>query len=314
MPVAFQDYYDALEVSRDASQDEIRQAYRRLARKYHPDVNKDSGAEDRFKQVSEAYEVLRDPDKRARYDRLGSNWKAGDDVSSAGFGGYDAGNGFGDVRVEFGSDDSAAGFSDFFDSFFTRRGGVGGTGAGGRAGFAMRGGDYEAVLELGLEEAADGGKRWLSLGDGRSVEVDIPRGVLDGERIRVPGEGTQGLGGGPAGDLYLRIRLKPHRRFRVDGADLYVDLPVAPWEAALGAEVPVPTLSGAARVKVPAGSSSGRRLRLRGQGMPGRAGRPGGDLYAVVTIRVPNKLTKKERELFERLASVSKFDPRRGSR
>jgi curved DNA-binding protein len=307
MPVAYQDYYEALEVPRDASQEEIRQAHRRLARRYHPDVNKEPGAEDRFKQVSEAYEVLRDPEKRERYDRLGSNWRAGQDVSgTAGFGeGFDTGNGFGDVRVEFGGGD----FSDFFESFFARR-----PRAAGRTRFeefSMRGGDSEAVLDLGLEEAASGGKRWLSLGDGRSVEVDIPRGVLEGERIRVPGQGRTGVGGGQAGDLYLRIRLRPHPRFRVDGRDLYVDLPVAPWEAALGADVPVPTLDGTARVKVPPGSSSGRRLRLRGQGMPGSRGAPAGDLYAVLTIRVPKRLTKKERELFERLASVSKFDPRK---
>jgi curved DNA-binding protein len=310
MPIAFQDYYEALEVSRDASQDEIRQAYRRLARKYHPDINKEAGAEDRFKEVSEAYEVLRDPEKRERYNRLGANWRAGQDVSGAD--GFDeafrTGNGFRDVRVEFGDDR----FSDFFEGLFGRRGGAGGA----RAGFdrfSMRGGDHEAVLELGLEEAASGGKRWLSLGGGRSVEVDIPRGVRDGQRIRVPGAGGPGVGGGPPGELFLRIRLKPHRRFRVEGADLYVDLPVSPWEAALGADVPVPTLDGKARVKVPAGSSSGRKLRLRGQGLPGSPGAQAGDLYAVVTVNVPKKLSRKERELFERLAAVSKFNPRQGS-
>jgi len=313
MPVAYQDYYEALEVSRDASQDEIRQAYRRLARRYHPDINKEPGAEDRFKQISEAYEVLRDPEKRERYDRLGSNWRAGQDVSGAGgFGeGFGNGNGFENVRVEFGGGDLGD-FSDFFESFFGRRRRRTADGMGFDS-FSMRGGDHEAVLDLALEEAARGGKRWLSLGDGRSVEVDIPRGVLDGERIRVAGQGGAGVGGGQAGDLFLRIRLRPHRRFRIEGRDLYVDLPVSPWEAALGAEVPVPTLDGTARVKVPSGSSSGRRLRLRGQGMPGSRGAPAGDLYAVVTIRVPQKLTKKERELFERLASVSKFDPRKGS-
>jgi curved DNA-binding protein len=175
----------------------------------------------------------------------------------------------------------------------------------------MRGPDHEAVLDLGLEEAARGGKRWLSLGDGRSIEVDIPRGVRDGQRIRLAGEGGSGVGGGAPGDLFLRVRLKPHPRFRVEGRDLYTDLAVSPWEAALGAEVPVRTLDGDARVKVPPGSSSGRRLRLRGQGLPGSAGAPPGDLYAVVTIRVPKKLTRKERELFERLASTSKFDPRK---
>jgi curved DNA-binding protein len=308
MPVTFQDYYDALEVSRDASQDEIRQAYRRLARQYHPDVNKDAGAEDRFKQISEAYEVLRDPEKRERYDRLGENWRAGQDVSGAsGFEeAFRSSDGFDDVRVEFGGGD----FSDFFEGLFGRRGGARGARTG-FEGFSMRGSDREAVLDLALEEAARGGKRWLSLGDGRSIEVDIPRGVRDGQRIRLAGEGGAGVAGGPPGDLFLRVRLKPHPRFRVEGRDLYVDLAVSPWEAALGAEVPVPTLEGNAQVKVPPGSSSGRRLRLRGQGLPGSRGAQPGDLYAVVTIRVPKKLTRKERELFERLASVSKFDPRR---
>jgi curved DNA-binding protein len=164
-----------------------------------------------------------------------------------------------------------------------------------------------------LEEAARGGKRWLSLDGGRSVEVDVPRGVRDGQRIRVPGAGATGAGGGPSGDLFLRVRLRPHPLFRVKGGDLFVDLGVSPWEAALGAEVPVPTLDGNARVKVPAGSSSGRRLRLRGQGLPASAGAPAGDLFAVVMIRVPDKLSRRERELFERLASVSKFDPRKVS-
>jgi curved DNA-binding protein len=316
MPVAAQDYYEALEVSRDASEDEIRQSYRRLARRYHPDVNKEAGAEDRFKQISEAYDILRDPEKRARYDRFGATWRAGQDASGAS-GSDDAfrgGNGFEDVRVDFGGGDFGGGdFGDLFEGMFGRRRGA----RGGRAGFeqfSMRGPDHEAVLDLGLEEAARGGKRRLSLGDGRSIEVDIPRGVRDGQRIRLAGEGGSGVGGGPPGDLLLRVRLKPHPRFRVEGRDLYTDLVVSPWEAALGAEVLVRTLDGDARVKVPPGSSSGRRLRLRGQGLPGSAGAPPGDLYAVVTIRVPKKLTRKERELFERLASTSKFDPRKDGR
>ncbi len=307
MAVAFQDYYEALEVPRDASPDDIRQAYRRLARKYHPDVNKEPGAEDRFKQISEAYEVLRDADKRARYDRLGANWKAGEDVSGAGgFDGFRTGDGFGDVHVEFGGGD----FSDFFEGLFGHRARRGAS-RGGFDGFSMRGGDHEAVLELTLEEAAAGGKRRISLGDGRDFEVEIPRGVRDGQRVRLAGQGSAGIGGGPAGDLFLRVRLKPHPRFRVEGRDLYVDLPVSPWEAALGAEVPVPTLQGSARVKVPAGSSTGRRLRLRGQGLPGPNG-SGGNLYALLAVHVPKRLSKRERELFEQLAETSKFDPRMG--
>jgi curved DNA-binding protein len=321
MAVAFQDYYEALEVPRNASSEDIRRAYRKLARKYHPDVNKEPGAEDRFKQISEAYEVLRDDEKRARYDRLGANWKAGQDVSGAddfseafrqGPAGGDA---YGDVRFDFGGGD----FSDFFDGLFGQRAGQragrrrpgGAAGMGGFDGFSMRGGDQEAVLELTLEEAAAGGKRRISLGDGRDFEVEIPPGVRDGQRIRLAGQGATGAAGGPAGDLFLRVRIKPHPRFRVEGRDLYVDLPLAPWEAALGAEVPVPTLTGSARLKIPPGSSSGRRLRLRGQGLPSPDGSAGA-LYAVVAIHVPKRLTKKERELFEELASVSKFDPRKG--
>jgi curved DNA-binding protein len=313
MAVAFQDYYEALEVPRNASPEDIRRAYRKLARQYHPDVNKEPGAEDRFKQISEAYEVLRDPEKRARYDRLGANWKAGQDVSgSEGFREAAPGrDGYGgDVRFDFGG---GADFSDFFEGVFGQRGARrarGAPGMGGFDGFSTRGGDQEAVLELTLEEAAAGGKRRLSLGDGREFEVEIPRGVRDGQRIRLSGQGSAGIGGGPSGDLFLRVRIKPHPLFRVEGRNLYVELPVSPWEAALGAEVPVPTLSGSVRLKVPAGSSSGRRLRLRGQGLPSPDGSAGA-LYAVIAIHVPKRLTKKERELFEQLASVSHFDPRK---
>ncbi len=316
MAVAYHDYYETLGVPRDASAQDIRRAYRTLARRYHPDVNKDPEAEDRFKEISEAYEVLRDEEKRSRYDRFGADWRAGEDVSQAG--GFDGasrnGNGFGDVRVDFGGADFGGGdFSDFFEGLFGGRGRRGATGAGRAAGqgFSMRGGDHEAVLELTLQEAARGGKRRISLADGPDFEVEIPRGVRDGQRIRLAGQGETGFGGGPAGDLFLRVRVKPDSRFRVKGRDLYVELPVAPWEAALGADVPVETLDGMARVKVPSGSSSGRRLRLRGQGLPATDGK-GGDLYATVAIQVPKKLTKAEREAFEQLAEVSRFDPRKG--
>jgi curved DNA-binding protein len=316
MAVAFRDYYEVLGVPRDASEADIRRAYRKLARENHPDVNKDPGAEDRFKEISEAYEVLRDAEKRERYDRLGANWKAGQDVSGAqgsegfeGFGGFDGG----DVRVEFGSGDE---FSDFFESMFGGRGRAGARGRGRRGGspfegFAMRGADQEATIELTLEEAAAGGRRKITLGDGRDYDVTIPRGVRDGQRIRLAGEGGRGPGGGQAGDLFLRVRIKPHPRFEVRDRDLYTDLPVAPWEAALGAEVEVRTLDGTARVKVPAGSSCGRRLRLRGQGLPAGGTGPNGDLYARVRIDVPKKPTRKERELFEELAKTSKFNPRK---
>jgi len=296
MATAFQDYYETLGVERDAGADDIRRAYRNLARRHHPDVNKDAGAEDRFKEISEAYEVLRDPEKRERYDRFGANWKAGQDV--AGADGFDAG----DVRFDAGGSD----VGDFFAGLFGGRArGRGGATTDGFDGFSMRGGDSEAVLELALEEAASGGKRRISLGDGRDFEVEIPRAVRDGQRIRLAGQGSAGIGGGPPGDLLLRVRLRPHAVFDIEGRDLYVDLPISPWEAALGAEVPVPTLDGTATVRVPPGSSSGRRLRLRGQGLP-----EGGDLYAALTIRVPRTLSRRERKLFEQLTDASTFDPR----
>ena len=316
MAVGFRDYYEALEVPRDASTDDIRRSYRKLARKYHPDVNKDEGAEDRFKEISEAYEVLRDPEKREKYDRFGENWKTGQDVSGAqGFEGFDFGGGGaggaggpGGVRFDFGED--GGDFSDFFDGLFGARGGRagrrrGGAGGGiGGNGFSARGSDQEATIELTLEEAARGGKRRITLADGRDYEVNIPPGVRDGQRIRLAGEGAAGAGGGPAGDLNLRVRVRPDPRFRVEGGDLYTDLSVAPWEAALGATVDVPTLDGRAKLRVPPGSSCGRKLRLRGQGMAG------GDLYATVQIKVPKELSSQERELFERLAETSDFNPR----
>jgi curved DNA-binding protein len=312
MAVGYHDYYEALGVGRGASAEEIRSAYRRLAREHHPDVSKDPGAAERFSEIAEAYEVLRDPEKRERYDRLGaSGFRAVQDVSGAqGFGGAGA-NGFGSgAGAGFSGD---ADFSDFFESLFGggRSSSAGGRRrqAGGDTGFAMRGGDHEATVELSLEEAARGGKRRFTFDDGRDYAVTIPRGVRDGQRIRLAGEGSRGVGGGPSGDLFLRVRLRPHPRLRVDGHDLEADLPVAPWEAALGAEVPVPALDGTATVKVPAGSSSGRRLRLAGQGMPGPKGEQG-DLYAIVKIVVPDKLKRAERKAFQQLAEVSDFDPR----
>ncbi len=306
MAVGYRDYYEDLGVPRDASQEDIRAAHRRLARQYHPDVNKEPGAEDRFKEISEAYEVLRDPEKRERYDRLGANWRAGQDVSgSSGFEGFGgAGGGFEDVRVDFGG---AGDFSDFFDGLFGGRGRRSGRGGFG-GGFSTRGADQEAVLELSLEEAARGGRRRISLGGGRDFEVEIPPGVRDGQRIRLAGEGGGGMGAGPSGDLFLRVRVRPDKRFRIEGNDVYTDVPVAPWEAALGAQVEVPTPTGSAQVTVPHGSSCGRKLRLRGEGLGG------GDLYAVVQIRVPKTLSGQERELFERLAEVSDFNPRRSRR
>lgn len=304
MAVEYKDYYEVLGVPREASQDEIRRAYRKLARQYHPDLNRESDAEERFKELGEAYEVLSDPDKRERYDRVGAQWRAREQAAGAGdFQDFADQQGFGgDVRGEFG--DGA--FSEFFERLF-------GNGAARAGSGPLRGRDREAVLELSLEQALSGGRRRLSLEDGRNLEVEIPAGVRDGQSIRIAGHGGAGRDSGPSGDLYLRVRLATHPRFHRHGDDLDVELPVAPWEAALGATVPVPTLTGTAQVRLPAGSSSGRRLRLRGRGLPKRAGGHG-DLYATVQIAVPRQPSDQERDLFEQLASVSSFDPRGGQR
>jgi curved DNA-binding protein len=300
MPVAFRDYYETLGVPRGATSEEIRSAYRKLARRYHPDINKDQDAEERFKEVAEAYEVLSDAEKRERYDRFGANWRQGEDVSGApGFDGFEPASP-GGVRFEFG--DGA--FSDFFESLFgsTRSGDI-----------RIRGADQEAAVELSLEEAAAGGPLRISLGDRRSFTVNVPAGVSDGQRIRLAGRGGEGVGGGSTGDLYLLVHLRPHRTFRVEGRDLHLDVAVTPWDAALGATLEVPTLTGRAKVRLPAGSSSGRRLRLRGKGMPDRRGRHG-DLYARVQITVPDKLDDRERELFQELREASSFRPQVSAR
>jgi len=296
MPLAYTDYYEVLGVPRDADQDAIRRAYRKLARTYHPDVNSDSDAEDRFKQVGEAYEVLSDPEKRERYDRLGANWREREqEAPDANFEEFF-------TRQGFGSDDTGFEFSD--DLFERLFGGRAGDGSGWRTSGPLRGVDREALLELSLEDALEGGRRKLTL-DRRDIDVNFPAGVRDGQLIRLAGQGGPGRDGGPPGDLYLRIALKPHPAFRRRGEnDLDVDLPVAAWQAALGATVPVRTPSGTAQIRVPEGSSSGRRLRLRGRGLP-KAGGGRGDLHAIVKITIPKHLSDRERELYEQLAKDS---------
>jgi curved DNA-binding protein len=294
MPLSYTDYYEVLGVPRDADQDTIRRAYRKLARKYHPDLNSDSEAEERFKELGEAYEVLSDADKRERYDRLGARWReTAREAPDESFEEFFAHQGFGDgTRVEFGDD--------LFEALFGARAG--------RPTGPLRGHDREALLELSLEDALTGGRRRLTL-DGREVTANFPAGVRDGQLIRLAGQGGEGRDGGPPGDLFLRIALKAHPRFRRRGDhDLDVDLPITPSEAALGATVAVETPTGTARVRVPAGSSSGRRLRLRGRGLPKRGGH--GDLHAVVKIVVPKELSDRERELYEQLAEISGPDPR----
>lgn len=288
------DFYEALGVPRGASGEEIQRAYRKLARQYHPDVNRDPDAEDRFKEVSEAYEVLSDAEQRKRYDRFGADFRRVPE---------DYGERAPRGRTVYTSGPGQGGFEDFdFEDLFGgvfRRGGRGGP---------VPGADQEAELTLSVEEAYQGGHRRLTIG-GRELDVTIPPGVVDGQRIRLSGQGGQGSGGGTAGDLFLVVRIAPHPRYRLEGRTIVVDLPVTPWEAALGATVPITTPGGEAKVRVVAGSSSGRRLRLRGEGMPNPRGKAG-DLHAVVKVMVPKSLGRRERELFEELSAVSDFDPR----
>jgi len=295
MALSYTDYYEVLGVPRDADQDAIRRAYRKLARDYHPDLNSDSDAEERFKELGEAYEVLSDAEKRERYDRLGDRWREAErEAPGESFEDFFAQQAFGDgTRVEFGED--------LFEALFGARAG--------RGSGPLRGRDREAVLELLLEDALAGGRRRLTL-DGREVNVNFPAGVRDGQLIRLAGQGGEGRGGGPPGDLFLRVALKTHPRFRRRGDhDLDVDLSITPSKAALGATVAVQTPTGSAQVRVPAGSSSGRRLRLRGRGLPKRGG-GSGDLHAIVKIVVPKELSDRERELYEQLAESSSLDQR----
>jgi len=315
------DYYEVLGVPRNADADELQQAYRKLARDNHPDINRDPAAEERFKEVNEAYHVLSDPQLRARYDRFGEDFRQvpedWEQRVRAGGAGPGARPGRPDTgRTVYATDGDFADFGDF--GGFGGAGGIdlddllGGMFGRGRAG-PIPGADQEAELPLSVEEAYRGGRRPITLtgtAGPRTYTVTIPPGVVDGQRIRLAGEGGQGRGSGTAGDLYLVVRILPHPRFRVDGRDITVSLPLAPWEAALGATVPVTTPGGETKVAVPAGSSTGRRLRLRGEGLPSPRGAPG-DLYAEIKIMVPPRPTARERELFAELAETSTFDPRR---
>ena len=313
------DYYEALGVSRSADQSEIQRTYRKLARQHHPDVTKDPGAEERFKEISEAYDVLSDPEKRKRYDAFGEDFRrVPEDVDPAAYrqareyagarsGGGRPSGGFDGGGVRFTSD-----FGEDID-LDDLLGGMFGGGGRRRTGWGpIPGADQETEIHVSVEEAYNGTRRSLSISgqDGqRTIDVDIPAGVVDGQRIRLRGQGGQGSDGAAPGDLYLVVRLSPHPRYRVSGRDLEVDLPLTPWEAALGDEVSVDTPGGTAKVKVPAGTSTGRRLRLKGRGLPHRSGTPG-NLYARVAIKVPSDLTAEERRLFEELRKVSTFDPR----
>jgi curved DNA-binding protein len=301
----YKDYYKILGVERGASEDEIKKAYRKLARKYHPDVSKETDAKEKFQEVSEAYETLRDKEKRAAYDSLGSGFRQGQDFRPP----PDWFERFGAGR---GEDLGGVDLSDLFESLgaFGRATGFGrGRGARRGAGMAFPGEDYEVPVRLTLEEAFHGSERTVHLEGGRSFTARIPPGATDGQRLRLRGKGGPGANGGAPGDLYLQIHLEPHPLFRVSGHDLDLEVPLAPWEAALGAQVEIPTMAGRVTMKVPPGAGAGQKLRLAGKGLP-RPGGGSGDLYAILRIEVPSPLTDAEKKLFEELRRTSKFDPR----
>ena len=310
----FKDYYQTLGVARDATADTIKKAFRKLARKYHPDISKEADAELRMKEVNEAYAVLSDPEKRAAYDQLGRGHRPGEDFRpppdwDAGF--EFSGQGF--------SPGEAADFSDFFAELFGRMGGAHAGGRHAHAGFRAPGEDHHAKVLLDLEDAFNGATRQISLRvpkmdaqgrvqlETRTLNVKIPRGVHAGQVIRLAGQGAPGMGGAPAGDLLLEVQFKPHPRFRPEGRDLHRTLPVAPWEAALGAVVSVGLPHGSVKVRIPEGAQSGRQLRVRGHGIPGQ---PPGDLLLEIQVVLPPAATPKARELYEAMARELAFDPR----
>jgi curved DNA-binding protein len=317
MPVQYKDYYESLGVPRTATADEMKKAFRKLARQHHPDVAKDKKkSEEKFKEINEAYEVLSDPDKRKKYDELGANWKSGAEFRPPpGYGRAPGGQTFrggrpGTQEFEF----DGTGFSDFFEQIFggARRGAGGGFGRSGAVTeedfVSERGRDVEGDIMVTLEEAARGSVRSVTVRHGSRNEthqVKIPAGVTEGQRLRIAGRGEHGSGGGAAGDLYLRVRLAKHPDFEVEDHNLIYEAELAPWEAALGAEISVPTLTGRVNIKIPAGTQSGQKLRVRGRGLP-----PSGDLMVVTIIVVPAKISDTEKKVWEQLKRESKFNPR----
>lgn len=313
MSTAYKDYYEILGVEKTDDQKAIKKAYRKLAREFHPDVNHDPGAEDRFKEIAEAYEVLGDEEKREQYDNVGRGYTAGQEFRPPP--GWEHGAG---TEYEY---RTAGDFSDFFEQMFGGRGGPSFRTEYRRP--PMRGADHEAEIEVSLQEAFDGIKRRISLEasevtpDGqverhtKTLDVTVPRGSIDGTRIRLKGQGGAGTDGAAAGDLFLRVRVRPDRRFELDGRDLKTRLDVTPWEAALGAKVPLKLMDGkTASLNIEPGARSGSQLRLKGHGMPGRGRKTAGDLIAELRIVAPDKLSDEERELFEKLAETSEFNPR----
>ena len=302
----YKDYYKILGVERDAKEADIKTAYRRLARKYHPDVSKESNSEEKFKEVGEAYEVLKDPQKRQAYDQLGANWKSGqnfnpppgweDIFTNAGFSAGSTAGGFG-----------GSGFSDFFESMFGGGFAQNATSGFNRSNMRTQGDDQHASISVSLEDAFNGVKKNIRLGSGRNLDVKIPKGITSGKRIRLSGQGGAGTGGGPNGDLYLEVSITPHRLFKLEGKDILLDLPITPWEATLGARVEVPTLGGRVETKIPAGSQSGKKLRLKKRGL---SGNPEGDQIVTLQIMMPEATSDQDKSYFEDMAQRFSFNPR----
>ncbi|NLB55912.1 MAG: DnaJ domain-containing protein [Lentisphaerae bacterium] len=322
MTVRYKDYYEILGVKRNATDDEIKKAYRKQARKYHPDVNKAPDAEAKFKEVSEANEVLSDAKKRKRYDTLGANWKDGQNFTpppgweNMNFGYQDRRRSSGSTSFEFGDQ-----FSDFFKTFF---GGFGGFEQASPFGQSFhqpaRGHDYETEITITLEEACRGVTKTITLQQPRpdagqtkkilTYDIKIPAGITNGSKLRLAGQGGSGTSGAPAGDLRITINIRPHPVFSVDGHNLHATLSITPWEAVLGATVPFQTFDGTASLKIPAGTQADQKIRLPKKGLPKRTGKERGDLIITVKIVTPKRITQKEQELFEELAKISKFNPR----
>lgn len=338
MAVKFKDYYEILGIKRDVTEDQIRQAYRKLARKHHPDLNPgDKSAEERFKEINEANEVLSDPEKRKRYDQLGANWQNGAEFTPP--------PGWGRVNVDYedlGSVFSGGGFSDFFESLFGGARSAGQPDTRRRSGSRSRakGQDAEAEMEISLEDAHRGGRHRITLqsvrvcptcngtgssngavcptcrGTGqvvspRTIDVNIPPGAREGSVIKLPRHGQPGMGGGESGDLYIKLRIKPHSMFTVSGDDITTEVPITASEAVLGSSIEVPTIDGKAETKIPAGSQGGQRLRLKGQGLNKRGGGRG-DQYIRLKIVVPTNPTEREKQLYKELDETSQFKPRSG--
>lgn len=308
----YKDYYKTLGVSRDAKEDEIKRSYRKLARKYHPDVSKEPNAEEKFKEVQEAYEVLKDAKKRAAYDQLGADWKSGQEFRPPPNWQQHTSENF---------EEDLGGFSDFFSNLFG-----GGQAHGGfhrahhRTAHAARGRDEHAKITISLEDAYQGATKTIHFQtqeftpDGhlqpktRTLKMNIPAGVLNGQQLRLAKQGSPGMGNAPAGDLYLEIEIAPHHLFTVEGRDVYLTLPVTPWEAALGSKVTVPTLGGSVEMKITENSQSGQKLRLKGRGLSNKS--ESGDQYVLLQIVTPPAKTEAERELYKKMAETMPFNPR----